>query len=145
MIAESVVYKILANDKDLVALMDSIRGKPLNHVPIYIGTPDFNSATDYTIVSLTPWIRITLIPGEDTIYSDDTPMFSYPRVQVDFWVSKNGIDAYDKIKTKVNSIMHKNGWERYYSNAYIDSDTPNLRMVTGNYQNIVGLQSDLDS
>lgn len=79
---EMQVADYLTNDECLVAIMDELRQDKLSYVPIFTSTPD----DPFIKASSAPWIRITPIPGDDAIYSDDARFFEYPRVQVDFWI-----------------------------------------------------------
>ncbi|MCH4170666.1 MAG: phage tail protein [Lactobacillus sp.] len=139
MVPEVQVRKLLASDPDLKSEMDMVRGKVLEQPQVYLGTPDFNNTTDASIIALSPWIRVTLIPGEDVVHADDKRWLVYPSVQVDFWVRKQDIAGYEQLQKKIYDLMFNAGWERYYYNAYVDSDTPALRMVTANFQNFQGL------
>lgn len=133
MIASAVAYEVIGADKDLQKRMDEIRGyvDPLDGV--YIGTPDFDNVTDTDIVKLSPWIRITDVPGDFALYADDARIIETPLVQVDFWVKKELIPEASELDKMIQASMHDAGWERVTHNSYVDHDTPQLRMITATF------------
>lgn len=132
-IASAVAYEVLCADKDLQKRMDEIRGyvDPLDGV--YIGTPDFGNVTDTDIIKLSPWIRITDVPGDFALYADDERILEAPVVQADFWVKKELIPEASELDKMIQDSMHDAGWERITHNSYVDHDTPQLRMITATF------------
>lgn len=131
---ETTVVKLLSADTDLLALTTRIRGHKPRDIPVYSSTPDFTNQTIQTIIDMSPWIRVTPIPGDDAIYADDQRVVKYPKVQLDYWVDKTKTADCDELEDYLYDKMHKAGWERYYRYSMIDGDTPQLRMVITQYQ-----------
>lgn len=127
---EMQVADYLTNDERLVTMMDELRQDKLSYVPIFTSTPD----DPFIKASSAPWIRITPIPGDDAIYSDDVRFFEYPRVQVDFWIREENDDRLMDIQERIYETLHSNGFERYYKNSYPDPDLDNCIMVTANFE-----------
>ncbi len=127
---EMQVADYLTNDERLVAMMDKLRQDKLSYVPIFTSTPD----DPFIKASSAPWIRITPIPGDDAIYSDDALFFEYPRVQVDFWIREENDDRLMDVQERIYETLHSHGFERYYKNSYPDPDLDNCIMVTANFE-----------
>ena len=127
---EMQVADYLTNDERLVAMMDELRQDKLSYVPIFTSTPD----DPFIKASSAPWIRITPIPGDDAIYSDDARFFNYPRVQVDFWIRKEQMKHIEELQKQIYNTLHKHGFERYYKNRYPDPDLDGCYMVTANFE-----------
>lgn len=127
---EMQVADYLTNDECLVAMMDELRQDKLSYVPIFTSTPD----DPFIKASSAPWIRITPIPGDDAIYSDNARFFEYPRVQVDFWIREENDDRLMDIQERIYETLHSHGFERYYKNSYPDPDLDNCIMVTANFE-----------
>lgn len=131
---EYKVADLLAADKPLMALLDKIRGQPLHDPPVYSETPDFTNYTGKQIVAMSPWIRVTPVPGDEAAYADDQRIAAFPKLQVDVWVIKRLVADQFDIEDLIYNTMHKAGWERYYRASVIDADTPSLRMLTFLFQ-----------
>ena len=127
---EMQVADYLTNDERLVTMMDELRQDKLSYVPIFTSTPD----DPFIKASSAPWIRITPIPGDDAIYSDDARFFEYPHVQVDFWIREENDDRLMDIQERIYETLHSHGFERYYKNSYPDPDLDNCIMVTANFE-----------
>ncbi|QGG61794.1 phage tail protein [Loigolactobacillus bifermentans] len=119
---------------ELRTKLDAVRGKTDPNDGIYNGTPDFDNWTDIQIVDLSPWLRISDLPGDAAEYSDDDRLLEYPRVQVDFWTRKELLPDASAIDEIIKKVMHDAGWERVYHNSYADHDTPALRMTIAYFQ-----------
>ena len=111
-------------------MIDELRQDKLSYVPIFTSTPD----DPFIKASSAPWIRITPIPGDDAIYSDDARFFEYPRVQVDFWIREENDDRLMDIQERIYETLHSHGFERYYKNSYPDPDLDNCIMVTASFE-----------
>ena len=127
---EMKVADYLSNDERLVAIMNELREDKLSYVPVFTSTPD----DTFIKASSAPWIRITPIPGDDAIYSDDDRLFEYQRVQVDFWIREENDDRLMDIQERIYEILHSHGFERYYKNSYPDPDLDNCIMVTASFE-----------
>lgn len=129
-LADVEVSKFLDNSQELTNLMDKARGHNLEINPVYVGTPE----DDFVKDANAPWVRITIIPGDEADYADDERLIEYPRVQVDFWINKFKLQIASDIEQLIYKLMRSHGYERYYSNHYVDADISELMMFTGNYQ-----------
>lgn len=127
---EIEVADYLSNDEKIVQLMASLRLDQLDYVPIFTETPD----DTFIKTSSAPWIRVTPIPGDIAIYSDNTRLFEYPRVQVDFWLRKENINQVGKLQQLIYECLYQNGYERYYQDRYPDPDLDGCLMVTANFE-----------
>ena len=105
---EVEVANALANDQKLMIEMASLRIDKLNFAPVFTGTPN----DSFIKASSAPWIRVTAIPGDDAIFSDDTRLFEYPRVQVDFWLRKKVMSHLEELQQRIFDILHDHGYER---------------------------------
>ncbi|WP_304133844.1 hypothetical protein [Limosilactobacillus coleohominis] len=124
------VANYLADDNKLMQEMASLRKDKLNYAPVFTDTPN----DTFIKASSAPWIRITPIPGDDAIYSDDARFFNYPRVQVDFWIRKEQMKHIEELQKQIYNTLHKHGFERYYKNRYPDPDLDGCYMVTANFE-----------
>lgn len=136
MLASAKAYEVLIQSAELKELLDKVRGVVDENDGVYIGTPDFDNTTDAQIVSLSPWVRVSDLPGDDTEYSDDMRFIEYPRVQIDFWTRKELIPDASQIDDLIRQIMQDAGWERVTHDSYVDRDTPALRMVSSHFQSL---------
>ena len=127
---EMQVADYLTNDERLVTMMDELRQDKLSYVPIFTSTPD----DAFIKASSAPWIRITPIPGDDAIYSDNARFFEYPRVQVVFWIREENDDRLMDVQERIYETLHSHGFERYYKNSYPDPDLDNCIMVIANFE-----------
>lgn len=127
---EVEVANALANDQKLMIEMASLRIDKLNFAPVFTGTPN----DPFIKASSAPWIRVTAIPGDDAIFSDDTRLFEYPRVQVDFWLRKKVMSHLEELQQRIFDILHDHGYERYYKDHYNDPDLDGCLMVTANFE-----------
>lgn len=127
---EVEVADYLSQDKEIVQLMTSLRLDQLDYIPIFTETPQ----DTFIKASSAPWIRVTSIPGDNTLYSDDTRFFEYPRVQVDFWIRKEKMNQLDELQRLIYVCLHKHGFERYYKDRYPDPDLDGCLMVTANFE-----------
>ncbi|WP_225419183.1 phage tail protein [Lacticaseibacillus songhuajiangensis] len=134
MLALNLVYDALFGSEQLTQKLEDVRGTADPLGGIYIGTPDFDNTTDADIVALSPWIRITDLPGDETTDADDDRFLEYPRVQIDFWCKNELLQQTSEIDTLIRKAMHGAGWERVYHRSDADHDTPQLRMVTAYFQ-----------
>lgn len=124
------VADYLANDEQLVGLMTDLRQAKITYSPIFTSTPD----DKFIKASSAPWIRVTPIPGDDAIYSDDARLFEYPRVQVDFWIKEENANQLQEIQERIYETLHSHNYERYYKNYYPDPDLDGCLMVTANFE-----------
>ena len=128
---ETKVYVLLGNS-DLVALMNSIRGKALPDGENGIFKHDIPES--YRKVEHAPFLRINPIYESDFGFSDDEAMSEEQRVQISFWC-KNDTQAY-QIKKKLDELLKANQFMRYTANEnprYKDSDI-NLVMNNRKYR-----------
>lgn len=129
---EVKIRNLLNANADIVALMDKIRGRPLDYPPVFVNTPtDKFFATNLEIA---PWIRVTLIPGDGADYADDNRLIEYPRVQVDFWIRKEMTKELGELEDLIYETLHANNYERYYKSHTPDADIESLMMVQGNFE-----------
>lgn len=124
------VANYLSDDDKLMQEMASLRKDKLNYAPVFTDTPN----DTFIKASSAPWIRITPIPGDDAIYSDDARFFNYPRVQIDFWIRKEQMKHIEELQKQIYNTLHKHGFERYYKNRYPDPDLDGCHMVTANFE-----------
>lgn len=130
MLAEIQAADILSGNKALITLMDSLRQKKIDYIPIFTGTPD----DTFVKSELVPWIRITPIPGDTVLYSDDQRMIEYPRIQVDFWVREADYDQIEELQELIMEALEDSNYSRYYVNRYSDPDLDGCVMVTANFE-----------
>ncbi|WP_436450800.1 hypothetical protein [Loigolactobacillus coryniformis] len=131
-VPEVTVRNLLNNNQAIVDLMDKIRGSKLAFPPIFTTTPTdkfLDSGADNA-----PWIRVTLIPGDEADYADDERIVEYPRVQVDFWIRRELTQELAELEALIYSVLHEGGYERYYKNHEQDTDIETLMMIQGNFQ-----------
>lgn len=127
---EVEVADYLSGDEQIVQLMASLRLDQLDYVPVFTETPD----DAFIKASSAPWIRVTPIPGDNAIYSDDARLFDYPRIQVDFWIRKEKMSQLDELQQLIYECLHDHGYERYYKDRYPDPDLDGCLMVTANFE-----------
>lgn len=127
---EVEVANYLANDEKLMQQMANLRIDKLNYAPVFTGTPD----DAFIKESSAPWIRVTPIPGDSAIYSDDARLFEYPRVQVDFWIRKEEMAHLEELQQRITDTLHSHGFNRYYKDRYADPDLDGCLMVTANFE-----------
>lgn len=129
---EFKIRNLLNANPEIVALMDRIRGRPLDYPPIFSSTPtDKFFATEGEIA---PWIRVTLIPGDGADYADDNRLIEYPRVQIDFWIRKEMTKELSELEDLIYETLHAQNYERYYKSHTPDADIETLMMVQGNFE-----------
>lgn len=127
---EVEVASYLRSDEELMQEMKTCRIDELDFLPVFTGTP----GDEFIKASSAPWIRVTAIPGDNAVYSDDARFFDYPRVQVDFWIRKEMMSHLEKIQQQIYSTLHSHGYERYYKDRYDDPDLDGCLMVTANFE-----------
>jgi hypothetical protein len=130
---ESIIYDLLANNQQIVDLLNDIRGEPTDFPYIFIGQPN----DTFTTSDNAPWIRITLIPDDTAVYADDERVMQEYRVQVDFWINRTDLPNLEKLENLIYEALHANGVERYYRNHEPDADIETLEMVQGNFEGFV--------
>ena len=136
MIASSEVFDVLSNTPELIAKLNALRGHADPLGGIYIDSPDFGDYTNEQIADLSPWIRITDLPGDAHEQADDNRFLEYPRVQIDFWVRKEQIKQASELDELLRTTMHAARWARTYHDSGIDGDNPKLRMTTAYFQSL---------
>lgn len=129
-LSEVKVANLLADDQELMHKMDQLRQVKLTYEPVFTETP----RDTFIKPESAPWIRATLIPGDNAVYSDDTRFFEYPRVQVDFWIRKTQMRYIEELQEMIYQTLHDHGYERYYKNRYSDPDLDGCLMVTANFE-----------
>ena len=127
---EVKVADLLTADQKLVAMMAELRSMPLDFTPIYTYTPDDSLVK----AEAAPWIRVTPIPGDRSLASDDERAFEYPRVQVDFWLREENMDRLVEIQEQIYQTLKVGGFYRYYQDRYTDPDLDGCLMVTANFE-----------
>ncbi|MFD1431372.1 phage tail protein [Lacticaseibacillus yichunensis] len=113
--------------------LDEMRGQPLGNSlsGIFTTTPPYDELQT-TPDEMAPFMRVTMLPGDAADYADDARVAEYPRVQVDAWLPVT--TDYADLQSQIYAVMHAAGWERDYKDAYVDVDTPSLRMIIGYYE-----------
>ena len=134
MFGSAEASKVLTASAELKALLTEVRGADDPLGGIYIGSPGFDNSTDLQIVALSPWVRITDLPGDNHEPADDDRFIEYPRVQIDFWTRKSLMQETSAIDDLIRQVMHANGWDRTYHASGEDNSVPTLRMTTAYFQ-----------
>lgn len=127
-------YNVLTASQPLKDLLDKLRDHEEDEGGINVDGPDFSNTDGPQIIAYSPWVRITDLPGDDHEQADDDRFLEYPRVQVDFWISKELLPELSEVDELIRTTMHNAGWERIYHSSYRDHDTPALRMTTAYFQ-----------
>ncbi len=127
---EVEVANYLLSNHELMRKMTELRQTKLSYDPVFTETPK----DEFIKASSAPWIRVTPIPGDSAVYSDDARFFSYPRVQVDFWVRNSQMRYIEYLQKLIYETLHESGFERYYKNRYPDPDLDGCLMVTANFE-----------
>lgn len=129
---EIEVAKMLKANQKLMALMSSLRSTKLDYDPVFTETPK----DEFIKASSAPWIRVTPIPGDTAIYSDNARLFEYHRVQVDFWIRRTQMKYIEELQNMIYETLHEQEYERYYLDRYSDPDLDNCLMVTANFEGL---------
>lgn len=118
---ETLVYRLLNTNPELISLLQGMRKQTLENEETGVWKHDIPEV--YQKKELAPFIRINPIYEGEFGFSDDESMSEEQRVQISFW-TKNDNDAY-RIKEKIDEILKENNFTRYTANEnprYKDTD-----------------------
>ena len=120
-LVEADVYKILNEDKELLSLLDSIRGGKYDETGEFgNGIFIYDLPENYTKQEVAPFVRIEPVLEQEVAYYDNENAAEEQRVQVSFWTSYH-TDSND-IKKRIDMLMKNNGLRQYDANRYKDPD-----------------------
>lgn len=117
---ETRVYKLLANDLELINLLRTMRKKQLTNEN---GIWKHDIPENYRKAEYAPFIRINPIYEGDFEFTDDVSMSEEQRVQISFWCDTDA-QSY-QIKNKIDDILKQHDFTRYTANEnprYKDTD-----------------------